>query len=99
MKRSLLHIVALSLSLWPSGFPLAQGHSPKTAGQSKTPAPALKATVDKQQILIGEPIHLMLEATVQGNGPLTWPAPDSLPHFEFTEKHAVDSTVSPGQRY
>jgi hypothetical protein len=24
---------------------------------------------------------------------------DSLPHFEFVEKHAADSTISPGQRY
>src|ERR1700756_2928370 len=59
----------------------------------------VKATVDKQQILIGEPIQLMLEATVKGNGPLTWPALDTLPHFEFIEKHAVDSTISPDGRY
>src|ERR1700722_3574280 len=97
MRRSLLHIVVLSLSLWPAGFTLAQGHSRRVAGQAKTPAPLLKATVDRQQILIGEPIHLMLEAT--GNSPIAWPALDSLPHFEFVEKRAVDSTISPGQRY
>jgi hypothetical protein len=64
--------------LWPAGSLLAQ----------------VKATVDKQQILIGEPVHLMLEATVNGNVPFTWPALDTLPHFEFVEKHPVDSTVS-----
>jgi hypothetical protein len=96
MRRSLLHIIVLSLSLWPARFTLAQGHSRRPAGQAKTPAPLLKATVDRQQILIGEPIHLMLEAT--GNSPVSWPALDSLPHFEFVEKHAVDSTISPGGR-
>jgi hypothetical protein len=83
MRRSLLHIVVLSLSLWPAGSLLAQ----------------VKATVDKQSILIGEPIHLMLEATVNGNTPLTWPALDSLAHFEFVERHPVDSTISPDGRY
>jgi hypothetical protein len=83
MRRYLLHIIVLSLSLWPVGSLLAQ----------------VKATVDKQSILIGEPIHLMLEATVNGSTPLTWPALDSLPHFEFLEKHPVDSTVSPDARY
>ncbi|HTR31318.1 MAG TPA: hypothetical protein VMH27_18730 [Puia sp.] len=82
MKRFFLHIVVPSLSLWPAGSLLAQ----------------VKATVDKQQILIGEPIHLMLEATVTGDSPLTWPTLDSIPHFEFVEKHAVDSTVSQGLR-
>ncbi len=82
MKRPLLHIVVLSLLLWPAGSLLAQ----------------VKATVDKQTILIGEPIHLMLEASVAGNSPVVWPALDSLPHFEFLEKHPVDSTVTPGLR-
>jgi hypothetical protein len=97
MKRFLLHIVVLSLWLWPAGLILAQGHS-RRAGLAKTPAPVLKATVDKETILIGEPIHLMLEATVEGSGPFTWPALDSLAHFEFVEKKAVDSTVAGTER-
>ena len=71
-------------------------HAPATPDPS---APVLKATVDKQKILIGEPIQLMLEATVNGNAPLVWPSLDSLPHFEWVEKHNVDSSVQPGQRY
>jgi hypothetical protein len=59
----------------------------------------LKATVDKQKIVIGEPIQLMLEATVPGDAPLTWPNLDSLPHFEFIQKGKVDSTVKSGERY
>src|SRR5579863_2479181 len=83
MKRFLAHIVVVSLVLWPAGSTLAQ----------------VKATVDKEHILIGEPIHLMLEATVKGNIPLTWPPLDSLSHFDFVEKKAADSTVSTDQRY
>lgn len=105
MRRPLLHIksltapfIVLSLLLWPAASTLAQGHSRRTAAAAKIPAPVLKASVDKESILIGEPIHLILEATVQGNAPFSWPAPDSLPHFNWIEKHAVDSTVSPGQR-
>jgi hypothetical protein len=102
----------------------------------------IKATVDKQQILIGQPIQLMLEVTVPnavpgggaggaggvsgggaaggkgsggngsagnggsggngsgGAGPvLIWPLLDSLPHFEWVEKHPVDSVVHPDSRY
>jgi hypothetical protein len=55
--------------------------------------------VDKQRILIGEPVHLMLEATVYGGNTLAWPPLDSLAHFEFVEKHPADSTVSTDQRY
>jgi hypothetical protein len=66
---------------------------------SKAQAPQVHATVDRTKILIGEPIQLMLEATVTGNAPLTWPSLDSLPHFEFVEKGPVDSTVRSGDRY
>jgi hypothetical protein len=61
--------------------------------------PQIHATVDRTRILIGEPIQLMLEATVTGNAPLTWPALDSLPHFEFVEKGRVDSSLRSGGRY
>lgn len=94
MRRYLLHIIVLSLCLRPSVPSSAQGRP--RSGAKVTP-PTLKATVDKEKILIGEPIQLMLEATVYGDGPITWPALDSLPHFEWVEKHPVDSTVSAGQ--
>jgi len=41
----------------------------------------LTATVDRQQILIGEPFTLTLEASVPNAG--YWPAIDTLPHFEI----------------
>jgi hypothetical protein len=53
----------------------------------------VKATVDKQQIVIGQPIQLMLEATVPGNAPLVWPPLDSIPHFEWVEKGKTDTVA------
>lgn len=70
------------------------------AQHKPAPAPAIvKATIDKDSILIGQPIQLMLEATVPDNIPFAWPGTDTLPHFEWLEKGKVDTTVRPGQRY
>jgi len=89
MRRKVVYTIAVVVCLLPAlVLPAQKRHSPAVN------APTLKATVDKQKILIGEPIHLMLEATVSGNVPLTWPNLDSLPHFEFIEKGNVDSTQS-----
>lgn len=63
------------------------------------PIATVKATIDKDSILIGQPIQLMLEATLPDNIPFAWPGTDTLPHFEFLEKGKIDTTVRPGQRY
>ncbi|HXD78331.1 MAG TPA: hypothetical protein VN616_11020 [Puia sp.] len=97
MKRSLIHIILLALCLR-AGDLMAQARVSRHSAKPAVPAPALKATVDKDNILIGEPVHLMLEATVDGSYPLAWPAPDSLPHFEWIERHPADSTVSGPER-
>jgi hypothetical protein len=100
MKRSLLNIIGLALCVLPAVLLCAQqAPVPAHQGQPPVTAPELKATVDKQKILIGEPIQLMLEATVHGNAPITWPSLDSIPHFEWVEKNKLDSSLSPGQRY
>jgi hypothetical protein len=100
MRRSLLNIIGLALCALPAAPLLAQAHPRRTASSAtNVPAPELKATVDKQKILIGEPVQLMLEATVHGDALFVWPALDSFAHFEWVEKNKVDSTVSPGQRY
>ncbi|HEY4286138.1 MAG TPA: hypothetical protein VGN00_03475 [Puia sp.] len=95
MRRKVVYTIAVVICLLPAlVLPAQKRHSPAV------PAPVLKVTVDKQKILIGEPIHLMLEATVQGDVPLIWPDLDSLPHFEFVEKGKVDSTGgSDGRSY
>ena len=70
------------------------------AQRKPSPAPAIvKATIDKDSILIGQPIQLMLEATVPENIPFAWPGTDTLPHFEWLEKGKIDTSVRPGQRY
>ena len=100
MKRSLLNIIGVALCVLPAVLLRAQqAPAPGRQGQLPVTPPDLKATVDKQKILIGEPIQLMLEATVHGNASITWPTLDSLPHFEWVEKNKVDSSISPGQRY
>jgi hypothetical protein len=63
-------------------------------------APVLpRVSVDQQKILIGQPVHVLLEATVTGNAPLVWPVLDSLPHFQFLEKGNIDSVIHPDGRY
>src|SRR5579872_7398916 len=70
------------------------------AQRKSASAPAIvKATIDKDSILIGQPVQLMLEATVPDNIPFATPATVTLPHFEWLEKGKVDTTVRPGQRY
>ena len=56
--------------------------------------PTVKASVDKNQILIGEPIKLSIDIRspmVSGN---QLPGFDSLPHFELIEKGNRDSLIS-----
>jgi len=85
------YIVAITILLWLPATLLYAQHKP---------APAIvKATIDKDTILIGQPIQLMLEATVPDNISLAWPATDTLPHFEWLEKGKIDTSVRPGQRY
>ena len=69
--------------------------------QQKTAQPpaTVKATVDKQKILIGEPVQLMFEATVPDYLPFAWPLPDSLAHFEWLQKGRVDTVTRPGEKY
>jgi hypothetical protein len=58
--------------------------------------------VDKDSIIIGEPIHLTLEADLPaGTAPstnITWPVLDTLPHFEWRGKGTLDSVIQPGGR-
>ena len=56
--------------------------------------PIVKAAVDKNQILIGEPLRFTIDIQspmVSGN---QLPAFDSIPHFELIEKGSRDSLIS-----
>jgi hypothetical protein len=82
MAKSLLYIVFLMI--------LITGALPVYAQET----PSVKATVDKNQILIGQPIRFSIDV----KSPLTsgnqLPQFDSIPHFEIIEKASPDSTIS-----
>ncbi len=59
------------------------------AAQDKT---TVKASVDKSQILIGEPIRLTLEADVPEHAPIRFFQIDTLPHFEFLNIQKIDTS-------
>jgi hypothetical protein len=59
------------------------------AAQNKT---TIKATVDRNKILIGEQIQLTLEADIPENEPIRFFTTDSLPHFEFLSKQKIDTS-------
>jgi hypothetical protein len=57
--------------------------------QDKT---TVSVTADRTNILIGEPIHLILKADIPQNQPIRFFQYDSLPHFEFLRKDKIDTT-------
>jgi len=59
------------------------------SAQSKT---VVKATIDRSQILIGEPIRLTLEADIPEHEPIRFFQPDSIPHFEFLNLEKIDTS-------
>jgi hypothetical protein len=52
------------------------------------------ATANRNQILIGEPVQLTLEAKLPLGIQMTWFPLDSIPHFEYIEKGKLDSAVT-----
>jgi BatD DUF11 like domain len=82
MAKSLIYIVYCWILLAGS----ATLHAQET--------PVVKAAVDKNQILIGEPVRFSIDIKsplVSGN---QLPAFDSLLHFELIEKGSLDSLIS-----
>lgn len=51
----------------------------------------VKASVDKDAILIGEPVKLMLDARMPLGAQVSWFKIDSIPNFEFLDKGKVDT--------
>ena len=52
----------------------------------------IKASVDKNKILIGGPLLLTIETTIPENAAIKFVAIDSIEHFEFLEKPTIDTT-------
>lgn len=57
---------------------------------------SIKATVDKNKILIGEPILLTLEIKLSPGTEISPFRLDSIPHFEFLEEPVTDSSNDNG---
>jgi hypothetical protein len=64
--------------------------------QQKT---TVKATVDKNKILIGQPILLTLETDIPENEPIHFFTIDTLPHFEVIEREKIDTTYPSSGTY
>ena len=86
MRKNLSHIIWIIIFLICPQFVFSQN------------TVSVKATVDRRQILIGEPIQLMLEAKVPLGTDLSWFPLDSIPHFEFIEKGKIDSATTADEK-
>ncbi len=53
-----------------------------------------KASIDSGDILIGEPIRLVLEVSVPHGVKVDWFPLDSIPHFEFIDKGKIDTVAA-----
>lgn len=52
----------------------------------------VKATIDKNRIVIGEQIELLLEADIPENDPIRFFSIDSIPHFEIISINPIDTS-------
>ncbi|MEO6610967.1 MAG: hypothetical protein ABIT05_09400 [Chitinophagaceae bacterium] len=59
----------------------------------------IKASVDKNRILIGEPFVLTVEAGLSADLAIKFISVDSIPHFELLETLAIDTTIKEGILY
>jgi BatD DUF11 like domain len=82
MAKSLTYIVSILLLLTGSLSVFAQG------------VPSVKASVDKNEILIGEPILFSIDVKSPYVSENQLPRFDSIPHFEIIEKPSPDSLIS-----
>jgi hypothetical protein len=92
--RLLRSYIIVSFLCWP----VILLHAQQKHNAPSPPPATIKATVDKQKIVIGEPLHLKLEVSVPDSVPFAWPGLDSLPHFDWLDKGKIDTIVRPGER-
>src|SRR5580765_928113 len=57
-----------------------------------------KASVDKNSILIGEPIQFSLEVHAPAGSNINWFQMDSIPHFDIIDRGSIDSFISGDQK-
>jgi hypothetical protein len=85
MKRILRYTIPLFLLLFSFCFPHAQTVS-------------VRASINRDKIMIGEPIELKLEASVPTGVDAKWFPLDTIAHFEFIDKGKIDTAVTPDFR-
>lgn len=64
------------------------------AGPLQAQRPMVSAAADKQQILIGEQLQLVLKAVVPRGAAAGWFAVDTIPHFEVLQSSRIDSQLT-----
>lgn len=52
----------------------------------------LTASVEKNKILIGEPVRLLIEAVIPANEPISFATVDTIDHFEILGKPQIDTS-------
>lgn len=52
---------------------------------------SVRSNINKDAILIGEPISLVVEAYVPTGANVTWFVSDTIPHFEISSRAAIDT--------
>lgn len=86
MKPATLHIVIVLAMMLMAPFAFSQESF------------SAKASVDKNNILIGEPIQVSLEVHVPAGSNINWFQMDSIPHFEILDRGNIDSLMSGDQK-
>ena len=79
MSRRALHIISLVILLLSS-----------TLGFSQMEV-SVRANINRDKIMIGEPVELKLEAKVPNGTNAKWFPLDSMTHFEFIDKGKIDT--------
>ena len=85
MSKKAKHILLFFLSVITAQVCMAQAGS-------------ASATIDRNKILIGEPITLTLEATLPADVTPQWFQLDSIPHFEYIDFGKIDSTLNDNEK-
>ena len=52
---------------------------------------SLTASIEKNKILIGEPVRLIIEAVIPADAPIRFVTVDTIDHFEFSKKPQIDT--------
>ncbi|MEP6746407.1 MAG: hypothetical protein ABJB86_01705 [Bacteroidota bacterium] len=55
---------------------------------------SVKATINRDKIMIGEQVELKLEAKLPNGSDATWFPVDSMTHFEFVDKGKIDTVAT-----